>query len=293
MLSLQRSLSIVVLSLHIGSVVAFRPTSSCRYRNRLKFEPYLETAVFRYSRGHYTLYNTVNDKSLTTTTDTGLLDKNANPLLNATLPKIASPVLSQLYPELLEYQKQYGHANIPLGSEAGRKCSTLRRLRVQEKLVNSDIELLDSLQFTWHSFEDVYIQQKEHFDDFILRLKEYSAAHDGDLSPPKKYPADPELGAWVTAVRRLYGTGKVDATHMQVLDQLGFQWNSPRKCGSTFMQQYRSIQERLKSGEETSDILSDPSIAAWIQAQQQANLSETRKHYMTEIFGNDWTSFGT
>jgi Helicase associated domain len=283
---------IFVLALHISIVSTFRPTC-WSIGNRLIVEPCPLPSLFRSPRDCYPLYSVVNDESLTSASDEGLLDESTIDVLNGTFPKIVSPVLYQLYPELLQYKKQYGHANIPLGSEAGRKCNTLRRLRIQEKLSISDIELLDSLQFTWHSFEDVYIQQKEHFDDFILRLKEYSTAHEGDLSPPKKYPADPELGAWVTAVRRLYGTGEVDASHIQILDELGFQWNSPRKCGSKFMQQYRSIQERLKSGEDSSVVLSDPSIVAWITAQQQANLSETRKHYMSQIFGNDWMSFGT
>lgn len=290
-LSPQRSTSILVLALNIFLVATFRPTC-WSFGNRLTVGPCLESSYFQSSR-FFTLSSIVNDESFATATDAGLLDQNTNDVLDTSLPAIVSPVLSQLYPELLQYKKEYGHANIPLGSEAGRKCNTLRRLRIQEKLSSSDIDLLDSLQFTWHSFEDVYIQQKEHFDDFIRRLREYSAANEGDLSPPKKYPADPELGAWVTAVRRLYGTGEVDASHVQILDEMGFQWNSPRKCGSKFMQQYRSIQERLKSGEKTSVLLSDPSIESWVKAQQQANLSETRKHYMTQIFGNDWNSLGT
>jgi hypothetical protein len=285
MLSMQRSSSFLLLSLHISIVTAFH-TTVWRPGNPCIFESSSGRALcppFR-DRRQLPLCSTGNDESLIAATDAGPLD-GINDVLNATLPKIVSPVLFQLYPELIQYKQQYGHANIPLGSEAGRKCNTLRRLRIQEKLESSDIELLDSLQFAWHSFEDVYIQQKEHFDDFIDRLKEYVATHGGDISPPKKYPADPELGAWVTAVRRLFITGEVIASHVKVLDELGFQWNSPRKCGSKFMQQYRSIQDRVNSGEEISVILSDPPIAAWIKSQQLANLSETRKHYMMLMFG--------
>jgi Helicase associated domain len=205
---------------------------------------------------------------------------------------IISPVLRQVYPELIQYKLQYGHPNIPLGCEAGRQCSTLRRLRIQEKLVDSDIELLDTLQFAWHSLEDVYTKQKEFFHDFIQRLQNYASTNDGDLSPPKKYKADPELGAWVTAVRRLYTVNEVDPSHVCILNDIGFQWISSRKCGSKFMQQYRTIQERILSGEERETILKEPDISVWIEAQQLANLSETRKHYMTQIVGTEWMSFG-
>jgi hypothetical protein len=64
----------------------------------------------------------------------------------------------------------------------------------------------------------MYREQTDRFDDFVQRLISYAAQHDGDVSPPKKYPADPELGAWVTAVRRLHTTGQVKAAHVTTLD---------------------------------------------------------------------------
>ena len=216
---------------------------------------------------------------------------------------IVSPALRLVYPDLLQYIEQYGHPNIPLGSEAGRQCATLRRLRVQDKLGESDVTLLDSMNFIWHSLEDVYTKQKEYFDDFMTRLQKYRSENDGDISPPKKYKNDPELGAWVTALRRLHTVNEVDAEHVNALNELGFQWNSPRKCGSKFMQQYRIIQEQMeaislsvKSIEEFQQqrqaILNESDMKAWIQAQQTANLSETRKHYMAQLVGEDWMKFG-
>lgn len=216
---------------------------------------------------------------------------------------IESPVLRLVYPDLLQYVEQYGHPNIPLGCEAGRQCATLRRLRVQDKLGESDVALLDNMHFIWHSLEDVYTKQKEYFDDFMSRLQKYKIENDGDVSPPKKYKNDPELGAWVTALRRLYTVNEVDAEHVSALNEFGFQWNSPRKCGSKFMQQYRLIQEHMeslslsgKSNEEIQGqrqaILNESDVKAWIQAQQSANLSETRKHYMSQLVGEDWVNFG-
>lgn len=252
-----------------------------------------------------------NDMDTTTTStiiDEGQIPTPVNPNIEDT---IVSPVLRLVYPDLLQYMEQYGHPNIPLGCEAGRQCATLRRLRVQDKLAESDIALLDSLKFIWHSLEDVYTKQKEYFDDFIQRLQKYQMENDGDISPPKKYQKDPELGAWVTALRRLYTVNEVDAEHVTELNELGFQWNSPRKCGSKFMQQYRAIQEQIDSISSSSSsssgndmdeqqqqqrkrqaILNEPDTKIWIQAQQAANLSETRKHYMSQLVGEDWMNFG-
>ena len=203
---------------------------------------------------------------------------------------IQSPVLKQVYPLMLDYVDRYGHPNIPLKTEGGRQCVVLRRLHTQQKLSDGDVELLDSLHFTWHSLEDVYEANKDRFDEFLNKLQSYAQENDGDLSPPKKYAADPELGAWVTGIRRLKMVDAVDPSHVDALDALGFLWVSPRSCGSKFMQQYRGIQERISKG-EGNGVWSDPTIVKWVYAQQQADLSGTRKHYMAQLLGPDWQSW--
>lgn len=200
---------------------------------------------------------------------------------------IRSPVLQQVWPAMVEHCRQYGHANIPLGSAAGRQCVTLRRLHTQHKLVETDVDLLDLVQFTWHSLEDV--ARTADFDDMMGRLNQYASAHDRDVSPPKKYAADPELGAWITGLRRL-GKDQVDPSHVKRLNDLNFQWTSPRGCGSQFMLQYKSVICRLEAGE--TGVLDEPPVQAWIQAQRAAcrrgTLSNTRQHYMETLVGTDW-----
>ena len=207
------------------------------------------------------------------------------------LPTIVSPVLQQCYNDMLDYNTTYGHPNIPL--PAGRPLVTLRRLYSQNKLAASDIELLNDLKFTWNSLEDVYTENVDRFSDFLQRLLRYADAHNGDPSPPKKYPADPELGAWVTGLRRLHVVHAVDPAHRATLDALGFQWKSPRQCGSQFMQQYREIQERLTRDESPDVVWRDAKVVAWVQAQQRkaSELSGTRQHYMAQLlFGTSSSS---
>ncbi|GKY94464.1 hypothetical protein MPSEU_000412300 [Mayamaea pseudoterrestris] len=198
------------------------------------------------------------------------------------------PVLSQVYPALLDHKDTYGHPNIPLGSKEGKQCETLRRLHIQGKLSLEQVELLTNLGFRWHSLEDVY--ETCEFDKLFDRLVDYRKA-EGNISPPKKYPADPELGAWVTGIRRL-GRDKVLPAHAERLNAIGFEWTSPRQCGSAFMEQYRQIQSRIAEGEKESVWTASSKVQRWIKAQQEActkgALSETRKHYMETILGENW-----
>lgn len=204
--------------------------------------------------------------------------------------EISSPVLKQVYPAILTHIEEYGNPNIPLGTGEGRMCQTLRRLHTQQKLTESDITLLEDLGFLWHSLEDVY--KTADFEELFQRLLQYGE----DFSPPKKYPQDPELGAWVTGVRRV-GEFNIDAKHRKRLNDIGFQWVSPRKCGSAFMKQYRDLCSQLETTSDPDEVLSDPKIQEWIQAQRMAvargALSETRKHYLEEILGSDWLDVKT
>ena len=204
-----------------------------------------------------------------------------------------SPVLQQVYPALLKHKEVYGNPNIPLGTSEGRKCQTLRRLHIQNKLTVEEVEWLDSVGFVFHSLEDVY--KYADFDDLFERLVQYDAANPGsNFQVPKKYPEDPELGAWVTGIRRV-GKDGVNPEHQQRLDEVGFAWKSNRKCGSKFMLRYREfVQEVEEQG--LDPVLANPDTVKWIRAQQEAlkrgSLSQTRAHYMGNLFGESWTSIG-
>jgi hypothetical protein len=202
---------------------------------------------------------------------------------------ITSPVLIQVYPKLLEYKEQYGHPNIPLGSSEGKFCKTLRRLHIQDKLSEKEVDLLNELGFTWHSLEDVY--KDVDFDELFGRMMKEKESR-GNFQIPKKLPSDPELGAWVTGIRRL-GKEGVDPAHAEKLDSVGFEWVSSRKCGSSFMTRYRELVTEVERN-GLDKILGDRKAVAWIKAQQEAlkkgKLSETRTHYMSATFGEAWTS---
>lgn len=207
---------------------------------------------------------------------------------------IVSPVLAQLYPALVLHKAKYGNPNIPLGSIEGKKCATLRRLHFNNKLSAEEEACLTELGFRFRSFEDVYYEND--FDEMLEKLRAYHAEF-RTYQIPKKYEPDPELGAWVTMLRRLHATREVPRARIRTLDAVGFEWQSTRKCGSAFMAAYRDTLSRLTglaaSGGDVRDFLrTNPETVRWIKAQRRANdngkLPASRVQYMHDLPGLDW-----
>jgi len=152
-------------------------------------------------------------------------------------PSIDSPELKKVYPQMLEHISLHGHPNIPLGNSDGWACNTLRRLYVKNELSDNDLELLQEMQFRF-SFDDIYEQMD--FEEMVGRLLVYEDEFRVNFQIPKKYAPDPELGAWVAAVRRI-GSSSIDLCQRERLDRIEFACVSTRKCGSQFMDGYRGL----------------------------------------------------
>ena len=211
-------------------------------------------------------------------------------------PFVSSPVLEQVYPALITHKEKYGNPNIPLGSVDGKRCKTLRRLHFQNKLTKEEAAHLTDIGFRFHSFEDVY--HECDFDEMLQKLLEYQQEFQ-TFQIPKKYEPDPELGAWVTMLRRLKQNDGLPEDQVSKLDAVSFEWISTRKCGSSFMKRYREVLDKLTEvfndgGDDAVAelLLSDGEIRKWINAQRQVHengkLSESRVQYMGDLPGIDW-----
>jgi len=207
---------------------------------------------------------------------------------------IVNPVLAQVYPALIAHNERYGNPNIPLGCTDGKRCKTLRRLHFQNMLTEDETNLLTELGFRFHSFEDVYYECD--FDEMLFKLSLYNKEFQ-TYQIPKKYEPDPELGAWVTMLRRLRQKNELPRVQIDKLDAVGFEWTSTRKCGSSFMKRYREVLSYLSKvveagGEVKELVYEDTEIMKWVDAQRQiyenGKLSESRAQYMDDLPGIDW-----
>mmetsp|Transcript_18124 Transcript_18124/g.37179 ORF Transcript_18124/g.37179 Transcript_18124/m.37179 type:complete len:302 (-) Transcript_18124:57-962(-) len=242
-------------------------------------------------------YAPESNEDISSVTSNGAAEKQRRRQLQAEIAELtkrfASPVLKEHCIEMLEWIEVYGHPNIPLKNDGGNACQVLRRLHVQKKLTDDEVEWLEEIGFRFHSIEDVY--RFADFDEMLGRLLAYEAAHpNNNFQVPKKCPEDPELGAWVTGIRRL-GKEGVNPEHERRLCAVDFAWHSTRKCGSKFMKQYREWTQQVElQGIEA--VLGDSNTIAWIKAQQLAlkrgTLSQTRVQYMGTLFGERWTTIG-
>jgi len=207
---------------------------------------------------------------------------------------VVSPVLAQVYPALVAHEAEYGNPNIPLGNTAGKRCKTLRRLHFQHKLTEEEVSLLTGMGFAFHSFEDAYYECD--FDEMLEKLLDYKEEFQ-TFQIPKKYKPDPELGAWVTMLRRLNRTNDVPKAQIDKLDSVNFEWASSRKCGGSFMSKYREVLTYLNTaaedgGDAVELLHKDHGMTKWVEAQRLAhehgNLAESRVQYLDDLPGIDW-----
>ena len=153
-----------------------------------------------------------------------------------------------------------------------------------------EVNLLTDLGFRFNSFEDVYTECD--FDEMLEKLKRYHAEYK-TYQIPKKYQIDPELGAWVTMLRRLYRTNDLPEDEVKKMDDIDFEWISTRKCGSAFMSGYREVLEKLNGAADVEKLVKeDVEMRKWFHAQKCAyengKLSESRAQYLNDLPGIDW-----
>ena len=105
-------------------------------------------------------------------------------------------------------------------------------------------------------------------------------------------------------IRRI-GRDMIEPSQREKLDEINFSWVSTRKCGSSFMTNYRPLKEKLYACCDIKDgipivvdeagveqVLADEKVKKWIKAIKDANskgiLSETRCEFMDQLPGFDW-----
>lgn len=188
--------------------------------------------------------------------------------------------------ELAAYKQEWGNADAPLKTELGRWCKTQRRLHASGKLDATRVAALEALGLSWVSPSDVDdpVAQLD-WEEMCRRFGAYVEAN-GNGQVPKKSKADPVLGGWVAAVRRV--REKLGEERIRQLEGLGFEWKSTRKCGSAFMDTFRTLRD-FREEHGHCDVArvrgEEDELARWCatQRKQKSELSPKRAGYLAGI----------
>jgi hypothetical protein len=213
-------------------------------------------------------------------------------------PVVFGVVFARRLAELTAFQARVGHADVPLDSSnapssgaatgltpkgLGNWVYKQRRLYAERRLGSAEVAVLSGLGFRW----ELGVEELD-WGDMLARLALYREAH-GDAQVPKKFEADPLLGAWVAACRRRSdpmlngGASTLSPEQTEKLNKAEFAWEPKKRCGSAFM---RGLREFASAMADDS-----PPDEAWCRTQRRARrqgkLSDQRVSYL-EKFGFDW-----
>lgn len=198
------------------------------------------------------------------------------------------PIWNAHYDELVTYYKSHGHCRVTKSDDKVLNGWVIEQ-RVQfhrGTLKNERKEKLDSLDFQWEVFDDLFASHLE-------KLKQYKEKH-GDCLVPAE---DEELGSWVVRLRSLAEKGKLAEDRRMKLDELGFVWRvglTKEGAKIKWQEQYAKLEEYSK---KHGDCLipnaydKDPELGIWVSNQRsnwkEGVLLDDRKALLDEI-GFDW-----
>ena len=124
----------------------------------------------------------------------------------------------EMFDRLAQYKQKHGDCLVPRGysdKKLNGWVKTQRTLRNSGKLEAARVQRLEGFGFVWDP-------HGESWEKMFGRLVAYKQKH-GDCLVTSTY-GDKKLGAWVHVQRRSKNSGKLEATRVQRLEELGFMW---------------------------------------------------------------------
>ena len=168
--------------------------------------------------------------------------------------------------ELQAFKKDHGHCNVPAAykdnPQLARWVVTQRNNYKQGKLEDEYIRGLEALGFTW----DFHAQLWEERFSQLLAFKK---AHD-HCNVPATYKDNPQLGAWVSRLRKDYKKGKLENRYISRLDALGFTWDPYVELWEErFSQLLAFKKEHGHCNVPQKKKLKYPKLGLWVSTQRQ------------------------
>ena len=186
---------------------------------------------------------------------------------------------TKMYEQLVAYKKQYKSTCVPelnpADPQLGRWVMQQRKYYNNNKshLTADRISRLDSIGFVWNPLD---AQWAKMYDRLVKYKKKYKTT-----CVPYSYPADPQLGRWVSHQREYYHTNQPRLTTDRIsrLDSISFVWNP---FDAQWNEKYDRLVNYKKEYKTTCvPILypTDPQLGRWVF--QQRTSYNTNKSRLT------------
>ena len=181
-------------------------------------------------------------------------------------PNKQEEIWNEMYKRLQTYKIKYQSTSVPIKFDEDPRLanwvSSQRQFYSKNSLAKDRINRLNSIGFVW-SFK------KPLWNEMYDRLVDYSKEKKSTCVP-LVYPADPQLGRWVSTQRTNYKTKNPALTidRISKLNSIGFVWN-PKNAQWT--DKYLRLIEYKKQHESTCvphPYEDDPSLGKWVSAQR-------------------------
>lgn len=131
------------------------------------------------------------------------------------------------YDELLIFQRQYGHCNVPRSwAQHPQLYGWIRRQRYRKHngSLSPDREsLLNSIGFDWGSTRESAGTIEQTWHRRYNQLVDYKIKT-GHCKVPSSWPENPQLGGWVSRQRHQRKIGKLPPNRETILNTIGFIW---------------------------------------------------------------------
>lgn len=176
------------------------------------------------------------------------------------------------YRELLNFQKKFGHIQVPSTDPAHRSLYLWldRQKRNQTFLSEQQYESLDNIGIIWNYQKTLDAKWEEKYDELVNYKKEF-----GNCEVPSHWKGNPKLGAWVSKQRDNFKKGKLSEERVKKLKKLGFKWEIERstleydKKWEEHFQQLVDFKKKFGHVRVPYQWKENPSLSRWVQGQRE------------------------
>ncbi|OEU08628.1 hypothetical protein FRACYDRAFT_196115 [Fragilariopsis cylindrus CCMP1102] len=178
----------------------------------------------------------------------------------------------EMFRRLVAYQKKYGSVSVPRSYKLDPKLARwvdYQRTSYRKKLVSEEqIRLLVSIGFIWKHHEVI------PWDEMFRKLISYKKEHNS-TSVPRKYPADPNLGMWVSHQRTFFNNKTISIDRINRLESIDFVWDP---FGEKWMELFHKLvayKKKHKSTYVPKNYKEDPKLGRWVHHQRDVYKNKT------------------